>query len=72
MMGWFFLVEGVIPVVTQRPKSLTGCRAEPSHRSLAEGNVPGHLAPASAGLLPLGYVVLILGATSVTDRVRAL
>lgn len=71
-MVWVFVVEGVIPVVTRRPEIVHWLPGGAMQQVLAEPTTPGQLAPAAAGLLLLGYLVLLLGAVVAVDRVREL
>jgi ABC-2 type transport system permease protein len=71
-MVWVFVVEGAVPVLLRRPELTHWLPGGTVPQILAEQATPGQLAPAAAGLLLIGYVVVLLGAVAAVDRVREL
>jgi ABC-2 type transport system permease protein len=71
-MGWAFLVEGILPVITRHHGIVdwlpTGLVGEVMQTHPAAGQLA---APAAAAVL-LGYVAVLVAVTAAVDRVRAL
>jgi len=72
VLVWAFVVEGVVPAVTQRPEMGDWLPSGAVLQVLAERAQPGQLVPAAAAALLLGYAVVLVAAGLAVDRVREL
>jgi hypothetical protein len=65
---WAFVVEGIIPVVTNNPDLVNWLPTGAVREVLSTQPPPGQLAPLAAAALLLGYAVALVAASAALDR----